>query len=767
MTKHRCIDRNFEKMLSAYEMGMLDEKDKDALELHLYECEYCFNKAMEFERASLHIKRNPAIKNGIRQMAESVTESAKEDHSLWHSLFSRRVWPKLVPATAVVIIILLFLILRPWQIEFRTQQDAWASANRLAIVDFKNLSDPQDTSRLGLIMSNLLTTDLSESQSTKVVSTERINDVLKLIGKTQDDMANRETATNMAKRIGARWILYGSFIDKDNKLTITTQLTEARSGEVVKASRLTAGANEDIFALVDKLALQIKKDLSFPAEVSFEPVRSISEITTSSPEAYRLYLEGVENFRKHYYPEATGYFKKALSFDSSIAMAYYYLAKMGDQKMIFKAKQNANNASTLQRLYIESSVLQTQGNGDSAFARLKRIVKDYPDEKDAYLAIGIFDYQSGRFDSAIADFNQAIRIDSLFKNPYNELAYAYQAVGNVEKALEAINKYIDLSPDEANPYDTRGELYATNGMPDKAIESYRQALKIKSDFINSIQAIAYLYLLKKDYDRADSCYRHLESIGDTYNRAMGRVYRALIPYNQGKIVTALKFLDSCLILNKGEKIRGITPQILYMKSLIFQGNDDFTRALDTYYKALNAEQKETPGKIQTFVDVFTQLLAQNRQLDSARNFAEQVNEFQKKSGFAQYSYWYGMAAIAFAEGDFQAAIKELEKVGDNYGKRYFIAHYLLGRAYLVSGDYAGAIREFENQINVYNYSHVRHAIWNADMHYYLGVAYEESRQIDKAVKEYQIFLEIFKNADPDVKSRYDAAQRLERLQKSR
>ncbi|MCX6828316.1 MAG: FlgO family outer membrane protein [candidate division Zixibacteria bacterium] len=763
----RCIDKKFEKLLSAYELGMLDEKDKDAFELHLYECEYCFKKATEFEKAAGYIQRNPAVKDSIRQIAESAMEAAKEDHSLWHSVVSRRVWPKLVPAAAVVIIVLIFLILRPWQIEFRTQQDAWASANRLAIVDFRNLSDPQDTSRLGLILSNLLTTDLSESQSAKVVSNERINDVLKLIGKTQDDMANRETATNMAKRVGARWILYGSFIDKDDKLTVTTQLTEARSGEVLKGRRMTAEANEDIFALVDKLALQIKKDLSFPAEVPFEPVRSISEITTRSPEAYRLYLEGVENYQKRYYSDAKECFNKALSFDTSIAMAYYYMAKMGDQKMIFKAKHFAKNATTLQRHYIESSVLLAQGKRDTAIALLEQIARDYPDEKNAYLALGGLEYQNVRYDSAIANFNEAIKIDSLFKNPYNELAYAYQAIGNVEKALESINKYIELSPDEANPYDTQGELYATNGMPDKAIESYRQALRIKPDFMTSFLAVGYLHLLTRDYDRADSCYRHLESIGDGYNRAMGRVYRALIPYNQGKISAALKFLDSCLVLNKSEKIKGITQQILYMKSFIYQGNNDFTRALATYYEALNTEQKETPEKLQMNVDIFTQLLAQNGRLDSARNYAEQVNEFQKKSGFAQYSYWYGTAAIAFAEGDIQTCIKDLEKIGDNYGKRYFIAHYLLGRAYLVAGDFAGAIREFENQINVYNYSHARHAIWNADMHYYLGVAYEESKQVDKAIKQYQLFLDIFRNADPEVMSRYDAARRLGRLLKSR
>jgi len=754
-------------MLSAYELGMLGEKDKDAFELHLYECGYCFEKATEFEKAAWHIRRNPAVKDSIRRMAESATEAAKEERSLWHSIVSKRAWPTLVPATAVVIIILLFLILRPWQIEFRTQQDVWASANRLAIVDFKNLSDPQDTSRLGLILSNLLTTDLSELQSAKVVSNERINDVLKLIGKTQDDMANRETATNMAKRVGARWILYGSFIDKDNRVTVTTQLTEARTGEVIKGHRITAGPNEDIFALADKLVLRIKEDLSFPAEIPFESVHSISEITTRSPEAYRLYLEGVENYQKRYYSDAQGFFKKALSFDSTLAMAYYYLAKLGDQKLIFKAKQYANNGTTLQRHYIESSVLLAQGKRDSACAVLKKIANDYPDEKNAYLTLGTLEYQIGRYDAAIADFNQAIRIDSLFKNPYNELAYAYQAIGNVEKALESINKYIELSPDEANPYDTRGELYAINGMPDKAIESYRQALKIKPDFITSLLAIGHLYLLTRDYDRADSCYRHLESIDDEYNRAMGRVYRALIPYNQGKISAALKFLDSCLVLNKSEKIKGITPQILYMKSFIYHGNNDFTQALAEFYQALNTEQKETPEKLQMNVDIFTQLLAQNGRLDSARNYAEQVNEFQKKTGFAQYSYWYGTAAIAFAKGDIQTCIKDLEKIGDNYGRRYFIAHYLLGRAYLVAGDLSGAIREFENQIKVYNYPHARHAIWNADMHFYLGVAYEKSGQSDNAVKQYQLFLDIFKNADPELMSRYDAARRLGRLLKSR
>ena len=48
-------------------------------------------------------------------------------------------------------------------------------------------------------------------------------------------------------------------------------------------------------------------------------------------------------------------------------------------------------------------------------------------------------------------------------------------------------------------------------------------------------------------------------------------------------------------------------------------------------------------------------------------------------------------------------------------------------------------------------------------HYYLGQAYEESGWTDKAIEQYETFLDIWKNADSGLTSVEDARTRLARL----
>ncbi|NIM45603.1 MAG: tetratricopeptide repeat protein, partial [Nitrososphaeria archaeon] len=233
-------------------------------------------------------------------------------------------------------------------------------------------------------------------------------------------------------------------------------------------------------ALVDKLTVEIKNDLSLPAAAQAEPDPPVADVTTHSPEAYRHYLEGGDYFFKLYWTEAAESYKRALEFDPTFAMAYYGLSWVDvpskRKDMIAKAAQYSDKVSQKEKHYIRSREAQLSGNYALAIEELQKIVERYPQEKEAFLEQGgIYYKQLGEPEKAIPLFTKAIEIDPLYKFPYNMLAYAYNDIGNFEKSIWAINQYISLAPDEANPYDSRGEIYAFNSKLEQAIESFRQA----------------------------------------------------------------------------------------------------------------------------------------------------------------------------------------------------------------------------------------------------------------------------------------------------
>ena len=95
----------------------------------------------------------------------------------------KKLLPFIVPASIVFILVLLFLIFKPFKFEISPEKKATAEENTLAIMYFDNLVDPADSTKLGEIITNLLITDLTESQYLRVVSSQRLYDILKLLGK--------------------------------------------------------------------------------------------------------------------------------------------------------------------------------------------------------------------------------------------------------------------------------------------------------------------------------------------------------------------------------------------------------------------------------------------------------------------------------------------------------------------------------------------------------------------------------------------------------
>ncbi len=56
-----------------------------------------------------------------------------------------------------------------------------------------------------------------------------------------------------------------------------------------------------------------------------------------------------------------------------------------------------------------------------------------------------------------------------------------------------------------------------------------------------------------------------------------------------------------------------------------------------------------------------------------------------------------------------------------------------------------------------------YSIWAVKAYYLLGLAYEKSGWNNKAVAEYEEFLDIWKNADPGIPEVTDAKERLRKL----
>ncbi|MHC4696151.1 MAG: FlgO family outer membrane protein, partial [Planctomycetota bacterium] len=335
---------------------------------------------------------------------------------------SSRLWRKVFIPAVVVLIVTIVLVVGV-RIQIGPQPAAVAAENTLAVMYFDILADGQEESRLGEMVTNLLITDLTESEYVRVLSTQRLYDILTELGREDEKVLDREVASEVATRAGARWMILGSILQVEPRLVITTQLVEVTTGEIEASQRMESEGEEDIFSLVDRLTVEIKNDLSLPSQALKEEDLSISDVTTNSPEAYRHYIEGGDYLSKHYFEEAAKSYRKALEYDSTFAMAYYELFWCaGDDpergEAMAKAVQYSDRVSQKEKWYIRAQAAMIEEDYAESIKELEKITKRYPDEIDPFYWLGDNYMYLNKPREALANYNEVIARDSLSWNAY-------------------------------------------------------------------------------------------------------------------------------------------------------------------------------------------------------------------------------------------------------------------------------------------------------------------------------------------------------------
>jgi len=110
----------------------------------------------------------------------------------------------------------------------------------------------------------------------------------------------------------------------------------------------------------------------------------------------------------------------------------------------------------------------------------------------AYLARGLVYNEKGDYDLAIKDFTETIRLSPPNPAPvYNARAwtYAYHMKTSYDLAIADATQAIRLTPNEANYYDTRGWAYLGKGDYNRANDDFFKALQIDPNLESSREGL--------------------------------------------------------------------------------------------------------------------------------------------------------------------------------------------------------------------------------------------------------------------------------------
>lgn len=378
----------------------------------------------------------------------------------------------------------------------------------IAILPFENLGgDPEREYFSDGLVEDLITA-LSRKRSLFVIA-------------RNSSFSFKGTATDVrriGRKLGVGYVLEGGVRTAGERLRITAQLIDARTGAHVWADRFDGGI-KDVFELQDQIASKVVSLIS-PAMEQAEIDRSLRK-PTESLQAYDYYLRGVSCFRNYtrqHNVQALDLFLRATRIDPDFALAWAHAASCYTQRKAWRwldgaqgseaaAKRLATQALRLDRQ--DPLVLTRAGwalfyvaGEDHAASLVDRAPRLDPNLSEAWTVDGLTKMFLGDA-SAIQCLEQGLRLnprDPWIWGLYNGLAQAHFMAGHFEDALVWARKALQELPNYPPSLRACAASLAMMGRVDEARGSL--ATYLRADPSASLSTLRRFLNFRRDEDFA-------------------------------------------------------------------------------------------------------------------------------------------------------------------------------------------------------------------------------------------------------------------------
>ncbi len=360
-----------------------------------------------------------------------------------------------------------------------------SSEKSIAVLYFENMSSESESDYFCAGITEDIITDLSKINGLQVVSRK---DVL--------PFRNKEVNTRqVGEALRINYVLEGSVRKAGNKIRITAQLIDVRSGFQVWAERFDRLV-EDIFDLQDEVSLKIADAL----KVSFTGTgkETAAQRPVVDMRAYDLFMRGRDllNIRgKKSNERAIQMLENALSIDPNFAPACAALAEAfsnmylwydGDPQWLGKTIQMNQKALSLDPDSIEAQfgiamVYLYQKRFTEAKRTLNTIIQKNQDSYDAVRWLGIIADITGDYDTAVKQYKRAAELKPYSEEPWMHLDMTFRRMGNEQESDDAARKIIEIgqrkfevNPDDVLTLSRMAIPYARFGENEKAVSAIRR-----------------------------------------------------------------------------------------------------------------------------------------------------------------------------------------------------------------------------------------------------------------------------------------------------
>jgi DNA-binding winged helix-turn-helix (wHTH) protein/tetratricopeptide (TPR) repeat protein len=621
-------------------------------------------------------------------------------------------------ATAAILLVSVAILGGTW---YRRSHRAPKLTERdtIVVADFDNKTgDPvfDDT------LKQALTIQMEQSPFLHVLSNDKTAETLKLMNRQAGDRLSPEVAHEVCIRSNSQALLAGSIAVIGDQYLITLRATNCQNGDTLASAEAEADSRNQVLSSLSIVANKLREKLGESGTSVQKFSRPLEQVTTSSLEALQAYTQGrkLEDTRS---PDAAlPYYKRAVELDPNFAIGYAALSQVygllfdgaKQEQNLTKAYQLRDRVSLRERYKIEAQYYNDiTGELEKEIVTLAGWAQSYPD-----------DYQ-----------------------PHDQLSAIYLSLGQYDKAISEALASNQNRPTLGGYCSLMTSFAATNRL-NEAKSTFQEARRNNFDGIPLRQLRFFVAFLEGD--EAGMKEQDAWAMATPVAEAVQLTLHSSIEARRGRFVKAREVMRDAEVQAGRAGAMGIVDvmKIVHGPAEADVGNTDV--ALQ-FVKEVWTNHKNTDYVEATVALTFALLGNQSE----AQNLIDKMNRESPLGTVVQSYTLPTIRAVVELRSNNPAKAIDLLRVTEPYElaelpmpPNALYPAYVRGLAYLQLGQGRQAAAEFQKLIDHPGVARLHHQ--GALARLQLGRAQAMMGDKAAALKSYQNFLTLWKDADPDI-----------------
>lgn len=223
------------------------------------------------------------------------------------------------------------------------------------------------------------------------------------------------------------------------------------------------------------------------------------------------------------------------------------------------------------------------------------IVDNSPSKLKAYLARvyynrGLSYALAGDNDKALSDYVKAFQFDPEVDGLCIGLGSAYASKGKYNLAIQNLEQAIRVNPKDALAHNNLGNVYVSASQYDyqQAITQYEKAIRLKPDFGDAYYNQARVYLKQEEYALAlkyfDKALKLQPNLANAY------IGRADVFFNDKDYVNAENYNKAVKEYSTAISIAPENAQLYLIRGIAYQANKDYELAIKDFQQVISLKQ---------------------------------------------------------------------------------------------------------------------------------------------------------------------------------